>query len=178
MCAWAVRQDERAALADLDPLSSDDWPRIAAYRSLPPTAEPPRDADRALLFRVAVVEPAQERRLAAEVPRLGMTDDPTSHAVRAQYEEHPYPRRFSVHHKPAVRLPALLRQLAPTTQDVPEPDPVRILIAGCGTRQQVVAARARYRHPKILAIDLSRASLGVAARQLAARGLSDGVRVA
>lgn len=176
--AWAVRDDERAALAELDPSSSEDWPRIAAYRSLPPTAEPPHDAALALLYRVAVAEPVQERRLATEVPRLGMTDDPTSRAVRAQYEEHPYPRLLSVHHKPPARLPALLRQIAPTAQDLPDPDPVRILIAGCGTGQQVIAARTRYRNPKILAIDLSRASLGVAARQLAARGLSDGVRLA
>ncbi len=44
------------------------------------------------LLRRHLVEPVAQRALATQIPRVTAITDPVSHAVRAQYEERPYPR--------------------------------------------------------------------------------------
>lgn len=171
--AWWVEPDEQARL---DALAAEEHPvRHALYAPIPRDAIPRRLPD--VLRHLHITFPAEERALAAALPSLGQTADPTSAAVRAQYEEHPYPRLLSVHRKPPLSLPALMRATLPHVEDVPDPRPLRVLIAGCGTGQQVLGA-SRYAHAEILAVDLSLASLGVAARQVRAWGLEDRVELA
>lgn len=120
-----------------------------------------------------VIEPATERTMGADIPRLTAIADPTSLVVRQQYEENPFPRW--VKSMPAgqpVPLDAYLRQMLPSARL----DPIKstaseILIAGCGTGQQVVDFARRVSPTRILAVDLSRASLGYAARKTAELGL-------
>jgi tetratricopeptide (TPR) repeat protein/SAM-dependent methyltransferase len=174
--AWDRAADEERALADLDPADPAELAIVAAWRDLPSDLPDP-GGDLSALHRLAVVEPAVERALAAAIPTLGVGDDPGSAEVRSQYEQHPYPRLISVHIKPPAALPALLRQIAPHVRDVPDRQPLRVLIAGCGTGQQIVTAATRYLHARVLAVDLSRASLGVAARKVREYGLDSRVRL-
>lgn len=96
-------------------------------------------------------EPAEEKRLAAALPTLTPVSDAVSRAVAAQYEENPYPRWVVV--GPAWRVHGAERQ------------PADILIAGCGTGRNAIETAQVFPGSRILAVDLSRASLGHAARK-------------
>jgi tetratricopeptide (TPR) repeat protein/SAM-dependent methyltransferase len=101
-----------------------------------------------------VEEPLEERRLAGTIPALTGIGGGASQAVRQQYEENPYPR-WTKAGPPA--LPLVLKD------HLPQPS-LDILVAGCGTGLVTIElARARPK-ARILAIDLSLASLGYAKR--------------
>lgn len=108
-------------------------------------------------------EPAQERELAATMPVLTGIDDPISKAVRQQYEENPYPRWM--HAGPASQPPALSRQQPGQIRDV--------LIAGCGTGLSTVELARQVPQARILAIDLSLASLGYGKRMAQTLGIAN-----
>ena len=108
---------------------------------------------RALLVQ-QVEEPAEERRIAEAIPVLTEIDGEVSRAVRQQYEENPYPRWI----KPA--LPQQHTLLA-GRQPGQIPD---VLIAGCGTGLSAIDFAQQTPDARILAIDLSLASLGYAKR--------------
>ncbi|MBN2801300.1 MAG: tetratricopeptide repeat protein [Deltaproteobacteria bacterium] len=148
--------------------------RRALAQALAGPLPAPGDGALAALSRLTRDEPAEELRLAAAVPTLAMTDDPVSAAVQAQYEEHPYPRLVSFHHKPPEPLHQLVRGLFPHLDHVPAPaGALEILVAGCGTGQQALSAATRYAGARVLAVDLSRRSLGATARRAAAWGLDN-----
>jgi SAM-dependent methyltransferase len=112
-----------------------------------------------------LAEAADERERRARLPRLGAIDAPTSREVAQQYEANPYPRWTSV----GLLTPSRLRRGLGQYFSAPElaflDRPFDVLIAGCGTGQQAVqAALAFGPHARVLAIDLSRASLAYAAR--------------
>lgn len=109
------------------------------------------------------VEPAVEAALAASLPSLGEVQDPTSRVVAGHYERFPYPRIVSVHRQPPSTLRDTVTSLFPSVRDGPE-GPLRILVAGCGTGQESLSVACRYPDARVLAVDLSRASLGRAAR--------------
>jgi 2-polyprenyl-3-methyl-5-hydroxy-6-metoxy-1,4-benzoquinol methylase len=156
MCRDALRDRARSAplLASLAIQAFHNgyvWPmrdeEFAALRS---------GTERESVRRVLVDEPAEEERLAAtltdEVP-----GDPITAAVRAQYEEHPYPRWLSLH-RPAI-------------VDLKER---RILVAGCGTGRDAITLALRHPAATIDAVDISRRSLGYAmrkARELGAKNI-------
>lgn len=121
---------------------------------------------RAALVRM-VYEPLEERRLLAEIPSFGKIRDPTSHAVRAQYEENPYPRWFQAG-GPFVSLETKLTNMSPGFRWPAAFDgqPLHILVAGCGTGQYLVRLAAGNPDAKVVAIDLSRTSLAYAKRQV------------
>ena len=122
-----------------------------------------------------VREPAAERLIAASVPELTSIDDATSLAVQQQYEENPFPRWIKT--APAgqpVPFDTYLRETLPAARLEPiDRTPVEVLIAGCGTGQQAVELATRVASVRILAVDLSRASLGYAARKTAELGISN-----
>ena len=128
----------------------------------------------AMLLDRQVREPAEERRLAASIPALTAIDDSVSRAVRAQYEESPYPvwvaapqpQKYStIDTDLMVKFPdAPIREKTNTAR-------TDILIAGCGTGQQAVEIAQQYANASVLAVDLSLASLGYARRQTEALGL-------
>jgi SAM-dependent methyltransferase len=110
----------------------------------------------ASLARRQIFEPAEERRLAAQIPSIGGVTGAVSAAVRAQYEANPYPRW--------VRLPTVAPQAR---------ERLSILVAGCGTGQQAILTAQRYPESKVLAVDLSLASLGYAARKTRELGIAN-----
>ena len=129
------------------------------------------------LWQRQVEEPAEERRLRESIEALTPVEDETSRAVQRQYEENPYPRW---HRVPAsLALPYPMRRAL--RERFPHFDPGRlrvpetpsILIAGCGTGYQAAITALRNPGARILAVDLSRASLAYALRRAREIGLKD-----
>lgn len=116
----------------------------------------------------------RERALAEGVPTLDTPSGEAARAVAALYEENPYPRHVTAHQRTPQRLPGLVRSLLPRLpagEALPDPSPVRVLLAGCGTGQQLLTSATRLAEREIVALDLSRASLGRAARLVEEWGL-------
>jgi len=109
--------------------------------------------------------------------RLNSSDEITdkiSLAVQKMYEENPYPRyKHADHTHPHFAKPTAEFISLETTIDNPSFNQEllatnsrpQILIAGCGTGNQVINA-SRYKNTQITAIDISKNSLAYAARKL------------
>jgi SAM-dependent methyltransferase len=110
------------------------------------------------LLTQQIREPAEERRIAAGIPELTAVRRETSRVVRQQYEENPYPRwvRAGPPGQPGILFGPQLRQQ-------PERS-LQILIAGCGTGLSTVELALQANNSRILAVDLSLASLSYAKR--------------
>jgi SAM-dependent methyltransferase len=167
--AEQLRSWLEAALAGQGPLPPL-WPAIAgAYwplhkladaqsflkRQWPPAVE--------ALIVAQVKEPAQEQELASMIPGVTELDDEVSRLVRQQYEESPYPRWTSagVAHRPTARA-------AMGSMQIPD-----VLIAGCGTALGAIEFAREASHVRILAIDLSLASLGYGKRMAQTLGVTN-----
>jgi SAM-dependent methyltransferase len=113
-----------------------------------------------------VAEESDERRRAARIPQLGTIADETSHKVARQYEANPYPRWTGL--GMLVREGDYRRRLG----EFFAPDALGfmngsfdVLIAGCGTGRQAIQAALGYGpQARVLALDLSSASLAYASR--------------
>ena len=151
---FAESEEETRALSSLG-----EEPRelalYAAYRPLGTHASA-SNAPASLVQR-QIAEPAEELRLGQGIPTLGGPTSAVSAAVRAQYEENPYPRWR--------RLPKVFSP--------EERSPSRVLIAGCGTGQHAIVTALRMPKAKVLAIDLSRASLAYAKRKSTELGVTN-----
>jgi tetratricopeptide (TPR) repeat protein/SAM-dependent methyltransferase len=141
-----------------------------AYQRL---LERPSSAALEAVLTQQVREPDAERLMAAAIPQWTSIDDTTSLAVRQQYEENPYPRWIKT--IPAgrpVSFDAYLSEILPSARlDPTDRAPLDVLVAGCGTGQQPIDFSLRVASGRIVAVDLSRASLGYAARKSAELGL-------
>lgn len=128
------------------------------------------------VVRRQVIEPAGERGLRATIPSLTDVADGVSRAVQAQYEENPYPRWYRAPgfvgaYPLAARLRSLFPHLAPGDVDVP--DALSVLIAGCGTGRHAAITARQQPHARILAVDLSGASLAFALRRFRELGIAN-----
>ncbi len=110
-----------------------------------------------------VKEPAEERRIAAGMPVLTSIEGEVSRAVRQQYEESPYPRW--VHAGPPGQ-PIILNDRRPEQA-------FDVLFAGCGTGLSTVEFARQTPRARVLAIDLSLASLCYAQRMTQSYGLTN-----
>ncbi len=123
-----------------------------------------------------VQEPLQERQLRQRMPRLTEIDDAISLKVQSQYEENPYPR-WVVTSSPSkkMKIEDYLRAKFPHAAFKPfgKANAVDLLVAGCGTGQLVVGMAQIFQGVRVLAIDLSLASLGYAKRMSDMLGLSN-----
>ncbi len=119
-------------------------------------------------------EPEEERRLRESISCLTGIDDKVSQLVREQYEENPYPRWAKA--APvgnATELVEYLRRkfpLVPLAREAAT-DGIDVLIAGCGTGQHAIETSRLFRGARVLAIDLSRNSLGYARRKTLELGI-------
>jgi SAM-dependent methyltransferase len=109
-----------------------------------------------------VKEPAEERRIAATLPALTAIDGEVSRAVRQQYEESPYPRW--------VKTGAQWHSAAANAR--PSEQAFDALIAGCGTGLSTIEFMRQAPRARVVAIDLSLASLGYAKRMAQSFGLT------
>ena len=153
---------------------------LAAYRPLHrvPGSEQllqrqwPEPVHRVLLQQVE--EPRQEAGAVKSLPALTLIDDDVSQAVQQQYEENPYPRWIkAAPAPPPIKFAEFLRSYFPLSPlvGVSDKNTVDILIAGCGTGQHPIETARQFTGTRVLAIDLSRASLAYAQRKSRELGL-------
>jgi SAM-dependent methyltransferase len=149
-----------AAVAAYFPLHS-----LPAAESLLRAEWPPHAAD---LLQQQVREPLEEADDRRAIPVLTPIDDEVSKRVMQQYEENPYPR-WSVN--PLAAAANDLRSRAEAADGGEGPPSQEILVAGCGTGEHPFDIAQKSPQARVLAIDLSRASLAYARRKTREHGL-------
>jgi len=122
------------------------------------------------VLKQQIQDPLEETILRASIPVLTSIDDQVSLTVQIQYEENPYPRwMFLPKHSNKKFLNSDIQSRFPLSlfsrlSDDRNPE---ILIAGCGTGQHSIITSQQFKGAKILAVDLSMASLAYAKRKTA-----------
>jgi 2-polyprenyl-3-methyl-5-hydroxy-6-metoxy-1,4-benzoquinol methylase len=112
-------------------------------------------------------EPTREIELRDSIPHLTTIEDAVSKQVRQQYEENPYPRWVhAAGQVTPVPIDQYLREQCPAGVYAPlgKTDVLDVLVAGCGTGQIAIASAQKYLGARVLAVDLSLASLSYAKR--------------
>lgn len=146
------------SLGDLpvaDRLLQQDWP--------PPFAA---------VIAQQIIEPRAERASMRAIARLTPVTDAVSVAVRQQYEENPYPRWVDPASQPAPEtLHHYLARSFPVAAIPAHEGDCAMLVAGCGTGRHPVELARRFSNVRILAIDLSLASLAYAQRKTRELGI-------
>ena len=121
-------------------------------------------------------EPVAEIALADNVSCLTEVANETSRAVKAQYEENPYPRwvKLGLPLKPRSMEQFFSEaELELTYEGIKSVSCPSILVAGCGTGQHSITTAARFLNSRVLAIDLSRSSLAYAQRKSNELGIAN-----
>ncbi len=119
-------------------------------------------------------EPLEEREIRDAIPPITAQGTRASAAVREMYEENPYPRWITVAGRQAQPVRAVLAGLFPHFQPAPSlRDPLAVLVAGCGTGKQAISAATRFKDCRVLAVDLSLASLAYGARMARKLGVDN-----
>lgn len=116
----------------------------------------------------------EERRAAESVSRLAPLVDETSQRVARQYEASPYPRWQSLHVSSPGAMKAMLARFFEPSRLAFMDGEFDVLIAGAGTGKQALQSAFAY-GPKarLLAADLSAASLGYAQSAAKRYGVSN-----
>jgi 2-polyprenyl-3-methyl-5-hydroxy-6-metoxy-1,4-benzoquinol methylase len=143
-----------AGLPGSDSLCKRAWPR--ALRGL---------------LEQQIIEPEQELQLREQIARLTPIENKVSLAVKEQYEENPYPRwALAPSNRGPVHVSTYLRRQFPAAsfRDLAADRSVDVLVAGCGTGQQAIVTARLFANTRVLAVDLSLASLAYALRMLRA----------
>jgi 2-polyprenyl-3-methyl-5-hydroxy-6-metoxy-1,4-benzoquinol methylase len=104
---------------------------------------------------------------------LGPITDAVSNAVRAQYEENPYPRWLCLDQAPPVPPAQWLSAQLGSQAPAGTPSALNVLIAGCGTGRDAIALATEMSGVRVTAIDLSLSSLAYARRKARKRGLGN-----
>jgi 2-polyprenyl-3-methyl-5-hydroxy-6-metoxy-1,4-benzoquinol methylase len=149
-----------AAVAAYFPLHS-----LPTAKSLLAAEWPPPTGD---LLRLQLREPLEEAADRRAIPVLTAIDDDISRAVMEQYEENPYPR-WTIH--PLAAMAGALRAPTEVAGSGASRPAENILIAGCGTGEHSIEVALQSPQARILAVDLSLASLAYARRKTREAGL-------
>jgi len=126
------------------------------------------------VLKQQIQEPLEEIRLRQFIPSLTDVDNQVSLAVQGQYEENPYPRWVRLPHLLADKfLNSWIAKKYPLADYRPQADDqnLEVLIAGCGTGQHSIGCAQLTKGAKILAVDLSIASLAYAKRKTLEMGI-------
>ena len=181
---WVWPDDPQTRVA-LD--GRDDGPGLlmtALFIPLPLAAEERSDALASLraspeplihqLLKAALDDRMAEAELAAGILELtGAALTGVSAAVRAQYEQNPYPRWRDRPARPQRAIASVIADLTGAARSLSAP-PLRVLVAGCGTGYEPIDLKLTDPGVDVTALDLSRVSLGYAARR--ARELGADIR--
>lgn len=128
------------------------------------------------VLRQQVREPLVEQQLQAAMPRLTVIGDGVSQAVRGMYEDNPYPRWVRCPPAPyAIDVDQFIQVAFPLAAALPlgkANEEIDLLIAGCGTGKHAMEVAGRFPGVRILAVDLSLASLGYAQRKTQEAGIA------
>jgi 2-polyprenyl-3-methyl-5-hydroxy-6-metoxy-1,4-benzoquinol methylase len=126
------------------------------------------------LLTQQIREPFQEATDYKDIPVLTRIDDVVSLQVQNQYEENPYPRwTITPPIKPTTISDYLRDRPGVTAPEWIEPSRPDILIAGCGTGSHSIDTAQRFPQARVLAIDISCASLAYARRKTGELGLTN-----
>ena len=128
------------------------------------------------LLTQQVREPLAERALRSNVPLLTPIENDVSVAVRNQYEESPYPRwvKYSGHDVAHSVDERMRRDFSHSRyRPIERADGLDVLIAGCGTGLQAIMTASQYSGVRILAVDLSLASICYGSYRSQALGLKN-----
>jgi len=129
----------------------------------------------AAFIATVVAERQDEHVRAVQMRNEPATSDPTSRVVAEQYETNPYPRWTSLGMR--VRSQDIRKILGiyfPDTKLKFMDTNFEVLIAGCGTGRQAIAAAITYgSNARVVALDLSIASLAYAARMADQLGVTN-----
>jgi len=120
-------------------------------------------------------EPRVEAECRAAMAHLTPIADDVSRRVQEQYEQNPYPRWIVPGPRAKYEsVDALMRHERPHApyRSLGKHD-LDILIAGCGTGRHSIGVAQQFEHAKVLAVDLSSASLGYAKARTRALGLTN-----
>lgn len=178
--AARLREMLVAALENGTPISPLWLLAVAAYFPLHSLAGAAQLLDRTWPEEIAAVlaqqvrEPQEEAQLRAGIPKLTSVENAISRLVRDQYEENPYPRwvRMAPVEEAAGIADYLGRKFpAANVARKNGSEIVEFLSAGCGTGQLPLEI-AQGVMARVLAIDLSLASLGYAKRKARELGLT------
>jgi len=123
-----------------------------------------------------IEEPEAERKLSGSIPQLTGIVHGTSVAVRRQYEENPFPRWVKVPlNRPMPLIDEWMPKYFPFSKfrKIGKGADLDVLIAGCGTGLHSITFARVFPGARILAIDLSMASLGYAKRKTREMGISN-----
>ena len=112
------------------------------------------------LLQLQVREPQEEARDRASIPALTTIEDSVSLEVMRQYEESPFPRWT----RDQLARFAADRARGKIGGKVEDRAKLEILVAGCGTGQHAISVAENFPNSRVLAIDISRVSLGYARR--------------
>ena len=120
------------------------------------------------VLKQQIQEPLEELNLRASIGVITSIENQVSLAVQSQYEENPYPRWVRLPKDSSKKfLNAHMQSkfpLSPFRRLVDDRN-IEILIAGCGTGQHSIGTSQSIKGAKILAFDLSMASLAYAKRK-------------
>jgi tetratricopeptide (TPR) repeat protein/SAM-dependent methyltransferase len=126
------------------------------------------------LLRRSVSDVIEERKLRSEIRVMGPIGDTVSQAVRAQYEENPYPRWLSFDRMPPVSAAEWIQREVPGLKTSKEfPAAVRVLVAGCGTGVETLGLATQIIGSHVTAVDLSLSSLAYGKRIANELGVSN-----
>jgi len=119
------------------------------------------------LMTQQVLEIDQEIQLRSKIESIGNIDDPITHKVRSQYEENPYPRWLDAHRVAGESLRRVMKRLFPQIDlgQITDTQCPEILVAGCGTGQQVIDNAFQFQSSRVLGVDISLSSLAYAQRK-------------
>ena len=140
----------------------------------------PLDSSKELIM-AQFEEPLQEEEIKASLQKTQSISDTISQKVQEMYEENPYPRfKFADYTDSAlanliyksIEFEATKNDLS-FSEELKSPTAIpKVLIAGCGTGNQVIMA-SRYKNAMITAIDLSSSSLAYAIRKTKEYGMDN-----
>jgi 2-polyprenyl-3-methyl-5-hydroxy-6-metoxy-1,4-benzoquinol methylase len=120
-----------------------------------------------------------ESKIKLDIQSLSPINDSISSKVQQQYEEHPYPRwkSFKKVDETKHSFGELIKASNQST-NISEflSEPVKMLIAGCGTGQEVINYIMRMNIAELLAIDLSKSSLAYAIRKANEMNVADKIK--
>ena len=156
---------------------------LGAYRSLADLAKSEKLLSRRWPASVVELLSRQvrdvvfERKNCDNTPQLTRVENAVSVQVRAQYEQNPYPRwsRLPTAETYALSFDERFQREFPhsgyrRTKETPDFD---VLIAGCGTGRQSILFAQQCPESRILAVDLSLASLAYAKRKTDGMGIGN-----
>ena len=163
---WPETPEETGILESLKTSTAMEMALLAMYRPLRGIEKPAGGGEAfERLWRRLVDEPRAEAALEPAIPALTGVEDEVSRRVQKQYEANPYPRW---HRAPATApypLRRMLRSLFPHAETGGVSETPDVLIAGCGTGRHAAITAQMQPLGRILAVDISRASLAYAMRR-------------